>query len=84
MFTNIPSLDLHGETSDTARILIDEFITDNLKLGNYKVLIIHGIGKGILSKKCEYILKNNKKVIEYGKDYFNLGATIAKINVDKK
>ena len=79
MFTNIPSLDLHGETSDTARILIEEFITDNLKLGNYKVLIIHGIGKGIIKKETHSVLRKDKRVEKFYIDFFNVGTTIVEL-----
>ena len=51
MFTNLPKLDLHGEYRESARILINEFINDNYKLGNEKVIIVHGIGKGIIKNE---------------------------------
>lgn len=78
---NLPSLDLHGETRDTARVLINDFINENIKLKNDKFVIIHGIGTGILKKETQKILKNNKKVIEYGIDFMNEGSTIVRINV---
>ena len=79
MFSNIPSLDLHGETVDTARILINEFITDNIILGNYKLLIIHGIGKGIIKKETHRVLKSDKRVEKFYVDFFNIGSTIVEI-----
>ena len=82
-YKTYPRIDLHGMTSDIAEVYINDFISENLKLGNEYIIIIHGIGKGILSKKTEYILKQNKNVIYYRKDYFNLGITLAKLNVDK-
>lgn len=82
-YKTYPRIDLHGMTSDIAEVFINDFISENLKLGNEYIIIIHGIGKGILSKKTEYILKQNKNVISYKKDYFNLGITLVKINVDK-
>ena len=39
LYDNIPALDLHGETKDTARILVNEFISDNIKMGNYYYII---------------------------------------------
>ena len=33
-YNNIPSIDLHGETRDSARVLVMEFINDNIKLKN--------------------------------------------------
>lgn len=82
-YKNYPKIDLHGMTSDIAEVYINGFIDENYKLKNENFIIIHGIGEGILSKKTEYILRNNNKVLEYKKDYFNLGETIVKINVDK-
>ena len=42
LYSNLPSLDLHGLDRDYARILINDFIRDNHKMKNYKVIIIHG------------------------------------------
>src|SRR5574344_267929 len=77
---NLPSLDLHGENRDTTRVLVNEFINDNYKLGKEEVVIIHGIGEGILKKEVHKVLKNNKKVINFKIDNFNTGCTIAIID----
>jgi len=79
MFSNLPTLDLHGETRDMARILVSEFIDDNYRMGNLKVIIIHGIGTGILKKEVQSCLKTNKKVAKFYIDFFNVGATIVEI-----
>lgn len=78
---NLPSLDLHGETRDTARVLINDFIKENIKLKKDKIVIIHGIGTGILKKETQNILKNNKNVIEYGLDFMNEGSTIVRLKI---
>ena len=85
MFKNIPSLDLHGETRETARILIEEFIDDSIKMGNYKVLIIHGIGSGILRKETHEILRHDSRINKFYIDFFNVGSTVVEIkeNIDK-
>ena len=72
----LPKLDLHGLDRDYARILLREFIEDNHKLGNYKVEIIHGKGKGILKRVVHEELKINKLVESYKLDNFNDGCTI--------
>lgn len=77
--TNIPTLDLHGENRDTARILINEFITDNIKMGNYKVVIVHGIGTGTIKKETHAFLKKDARVEKYYIDFFNIGCTIVEI-----
>ncbi len=76
LYSNLPTLDLHGENSDYARIKINEFIDDNYKLNNEKVLIIHGIGTGIIRNTTQKTLKNNSKVESYKIDNFNEGQTI--------
>ena len=82
-YSNIPSIDLHGETRDSARVLVMEFINDNIKLKNEKVLIIHGIGSGALKDEVHKNLKINKKVKSYKLDNFNNGCTVAELNIDK-
>ena len=74
--SNLPSIDLHGIDRDYARILINDFIYDNYKLKNEKIVIIHGIGTGIIRKTTHEVLKRNKYVQEYKTDYFNDGMTI--------
>lgn len=78
---NLPSLDLHGETRDTARVLINDFIRDNIKMKNDKIIIIHGIGTGILKRETQNVLRNNKFVIEFGIDYMNEGSTIVRLKI---
>lgn len=84
LYSYLPSLDLHGESADISRILVDQFILDNYKLRNYKVVIIHGIGTGIVRKTVHLTLKKNKLVKNYKVDNFNSGCTIVEIvdNVD--
>lgn len=80
LYKNLPQLDLHGLDRDYARILINEFIYDNYIQKNYKVIIIHGIGTGIIRKTTQETLKNNKYVLSYKIDNFNSGSTIVEIN----
>jgi len=83
---SLPKLDLHGETKDMARILVEEFLEYNYRLGELELAIIHGVGEGILKKEVHKVLKNNKKVVEYGLDMFNPGCTLVRLGVkiDKK
>ena len=84
LYGNIPSLDLHGEDRESARILVDDFIRDNYKMGNFKVLVVHGIGTGIVKKAVHIALKKNRLVKQYKIDNFNVGCTIVDIysNID--
>lgn len=79
LYSNLPSLDLHGLDRDYARILINDFILDNYKLKNRKVIIVHGIGTGIIRKITMETLKNNKYVETYKLDNFNSGTTIVEL-----
>lgn len=79
LYSNIPSLDLHGIDREYARILINEFIEDNYKIKNTKVIIIHGIGTGIIRKTTQDVLSKNKYVKEFKIDNFNPGTTIVEI-----
>ena len=82
---SMPELDLHGEDKIGAKIKIEHFIDDNIKMGIEEIAIIHGIGSGILKNEVQKVLKNNKKVLEYNIDCFNDGCTLAKISktIDK-
>lgn len=78
---NLPKLDLHGFDRDTARIMVVDFINDNIKMKNEVVNIIHGHGSGILKDTVHNILKRNKNVVEYKIYYNNDGCTIVKIKI---
>ena len=80
---NLPTLDLHGFDRDTARVIINDFINDNKKLKNNFIVIIHGIGSGILKSVTQDTLKKNKYIIEYKIYPFNIGCTIAHIDLTK-
>ncbi len=76
---NIPILDLHGETCDSARFLINDFINDNIKLRNYKIVLIHGKGSYILKDYVHSYLKKDKRINKYYLD-INTGQTIVELN----
>lgn len=79
LYSNLPTLDLHGFDRDYARIKINEFINDNHIMKNKKIIIIHGNGEGIIKKICQNTLKENKYVIDYKINNFNSGETIVNI-----
>lgn len=78
-YNNLETLDLHGTDREYAKILINDFINDNYKVNNTKVVIIHGIGTGIIRKTTQETLKKNKLVKEFKIDNFNPGMTIVEI-----
>lgn len=76
-----PKLDLHGYTSDLARVAVNDFINDNVKLKNEIIVIIHGIGSGVVMKSTHRVLKQNKNVLEYKIYYNNSGCTIVRLKI---
>ena len=71
-----PKLDLHGEIRDSARVLIKEFLQDNYLLKNYKLVIVHGVGQGILKDETIKVLSKSKLVDSFHQNHFNQGCTI--------
>lgn len=82
LYSNLPTIDLHGIDRDYAKILINDFIRDNFIAKNYKVIIIHGNGTGIIKKTTQETLRKNKYVEDFKIDNFNSGMTI--VNIRKK
>lgn len=80
-FLNIlPTIDLHGYNRDMVKYVVTDFINDNIKLGNKKIVIVHGKGEGIVKEELHFILKNDKRVKRYYLDMFNIGETIIELN----
>ena len=81
-FLNIlPSLDVHGYTSDTVIYPVSDFINDNIKLQNKKIIIIHGIGQRILSNTIKNKFINDKRVKKLYVSPENIGCTILELNI---
>ena len=76
LYSNLPSIDLHGIDRDYARILINDFVRDNYIAKNFKIIIVHGNGTGIIKKTTQDTLRQNKYVEDYKIDNFNSGMTI--------
>ena len=76
LYEKMPKLDLHGEIVSLVEVLVNDFIKENILLKNKSVLIIHGKSTNILTKEVHKVLKNNKNVIDFYLDNWNLGQTI--------
>lgn len=76
-----PSIDLHGFDRDTARVKVQEFINDNIKMKNDIICIVHGIGSGIVKNEVHNTLKRNKNVLDYKLFFNNVGCTIIKLKI---
>ena len=81
-FLNIlPSLDVHGHTRETVIYPVSDFINDNIKLRNSKIVIIHGIGYGILSKEIKRVFSKDKRVKNIYISSENPGCTIIELKI---
>ena len=76
----LPKIDLHGETKDTARVIVNDFIDEASIMGYKEIVIIHGIGTGVLKNEVKETLSKNKKVKSFYIDALNIGCTVVKIN----
>ena len=79
---NLPTLDLHGYDTETARVSTNDFINDNLIMKNPKIVIIHGKGSGLVKKSVHETLSRRKEVTNYHTDSLNDGCTIVYLNID--
>jgi DNA-nicking Smr family endonuclease len=81
-FLNVlPSLDVHGYTRDTVIYPVSDFINDNLKLKNDKIVIIHGKGLKVLSSEIKRSFLNDKRVKKLYISSENVGCTIIELNI---
>lgn len=76
-----PKLDLHGEIVAMVEVLVNSFISDNILLKNEYIIIIHGKSTNILTEEVNKVLKNNKNVLEFRRNNWNLGETIVKLKI---
>lgn len=81
---SLPKLDLHGFDRETSRVLIDDFIKDNIKMKNEFLVIVHGVGSGIIKNTTLETLKKNKLVKDYKIHNFNIGCTIVQLDLTNK
>lgn len=79
LYSNLPTIDLHGIDRDYAKILVRDFINDQVKLREERIIIIHGIGKGIVKNAVFEELKHNSNVKSYKLDNFNSGCTVVEL-----
>lgn len=65
------------------RVLVNQFISDNVHMNIDTVIIIHGKSTNILTEEVHNVLKKHKDVIKYYKNNWNLGETIVELKVQK-
>lgn len=78
---SLPKIDLHGFDRETARVMVNDFIKDNIVMKNEFVTIVHGIGSGIVKNTVLETLKKNKNVVDFKLYPFNIGCTIVQIKI---
>ena len=78
-FNILPKIDVHGYNRDMIKYVLNDFINDNIKLKNKKIIIIHGKGKGILKREIHDLLKKDKRVKSYYIYSFNIGQTVIEL-----
>ena len=76
-----PKLDLHGYDRETAKLAINDYIKDSLKMKQSIFVVVHGNGAGILRQATHEALKHHKQVIEYKLYNYNNGCTIVRITI---
>lgn len=76
-----PYIDIHAEYSEIAKVLINQFINDNLKMQEEKILILHGKGTDVLRKTTHELLKHHPAVKKYYYDGINYGLTVVELNL---
>ena len=76
-----PKIDLHGCDRESARVMTNDFVLENVMLGNKNIVIVHGKGLGIVKNAVHEALKINKMVVSYKVDNFNDGCTIVELKI---
>ena len=84
MYQNLPRLDLHGCDREYASFLTRQFLEDYYKIGEKRVVIIHGKGSGIVRKCVFDILRKHQLVESFALNMFNDGETIVILKEKKK
>ncbi len=78
---SLPKLDLHGFDRESARVAINDFISDNVKMNNEIIVIVHGIGSGIIRSTTIDILRLNKNVLDFKSPYNNRGCMLVQLKL---
>lgn len=79
----LPALDLHGYDEASVRYLVNDFIQEQLELGQRELMVIHGRGEFILKTAVCQVLKHHSAVKCYYQPLFNNGCTIIELRVKR-
>ena len=75
----LPKIDLHGYDRDSARVMVNDFVDDSIKMGYSRVVIVHGIGDGIVKASVHDALAKRKDILDFHIVSENIGCTIVQI-----
>ncbi len=75
----LPKIDLHGCDRDMARVMVNDFVDEAIKMGYSDILIVHGIGSGIVKESVLDTLSKRRDIVNYHICGENIGCTIVKI-----
>lgn len=76
---SFPKLDLHGFDRQSAKVAIEDFLKEQIKLKQQIVVIVHGIGSGVLLETTNQVLRRHKMVVDYKTFYYNQGCTVVEL-----
>ena len=79
----LPQLDVHGYTRDIVTTVVNDFIYEHFRMGDEKVMVIHGKSGGVLKDAIPNALKRNKMVKKYYLYNMNIGCTIIELNKER-
>jgi len=75
----LPKIDLHGFDRESARVAVNDFVSEANCLGYREILIVHGKGTGTVKEAVHGVLSRNKLVESYHLDFGNIGCTVVKL-----
>ena len=64
----LPKIDLHGYDRESARVMVNDFIDEAIKMNYSRVVIIHGIGSGIVKDSVHQTLFKRKDILNLMKE----------------
>ncbi len=75
----LPKIDLHGYDRDSARVMVNDFVDEAVKMKYSKVVIIHGIGSGIVKEAVHQALFKRKDILNFHIVPYNIGCTVVEL-----
>ena len=74
-----PKIDLHGCDREMSRVMVNDFLDEARVMKYSKVVIIHGIGKGVVKQAVHEVLLKRKDIFRYYVVSNNIGCTVVEL-----